>query len=209
MTKYLWILFIFVSLLLNWCWNKNNNTSNTKNYISNKPLINVKEKTKESEQILKKIWVTWNKLKDELVKQKAWWEIIASAKWDEKKKYILETEILPQIIKSWKVSSKCTTTNLNNYLSCLYVTHTPIEKLLKELPVEIRDFVKKRYYSQIYSLDRKKLLQPTNDPIAIQMKKKAIKQLFLDWVLRNNSACNKLPEKEVEKYCKNLFKNNK
>ena len=200
------LTILIIPLFLAWCWNTKNDISNTQKLDNNKPLINVEEKTKESEKILKKIWLTWNKLKDELARQKAWWEIIASIKWDERKKYILETEILPQIIKSWKVSSKCTTTNLNNYLSCLYVTHTPIEKLLKELPPETRNLVKKRYYKQVYSLDRKKLLQPTNDPIAIQMKKETIKQLFFDWVIRNISACNKLAEKELQTYCKNLFK---
>ena len=205
------IPLIIVSLFLAWCNSLNKttyNTQQTKSTITdeNKPLINVQEKTKKAEQILKKIWLTGEKLKQELIKQKAWFEIIAKLKWNARKKYVLETQILPQVIKSWKVSKKCTTTNLNNYVACLYATQTPIEKLLKEIPQWTQNLVKKTYYEKIYSLNNTNLLKKTSDPIALQAKKDVLKQMFMNSVLTTTSTCNKLPEQETKDYCKSLFK---
>ena len=205
------ILILITSLSLIWCSSKKNtsyqNTDiETKLTNENNPLINVKEKIKKVEKNLKKIWLTGEKLKQELAKQKVWLEIIAKAKWESRKKYILETEILPKIIKAWKVNKKCTTTNLNNYLACLYVEKTDINKLLDELPPSTKNFVKKTYYEKVYSLDRKKILEKTSDPIAIQAKKEKIKQMYQDGVLRKKTNCDLLVEKEVKNYCKSLFK---
>ena len=213
MQKKLILLSIGITLLnLAWCWNNQNQqqiSQQTKQIITDesKPLINVEEKTKESEKILKKIWLSWEKLEKELAKQKAWWEIISKLKWEQRKKYIIETKILPEIIKSWKVSKKCTTTNLNNYVACLYVTKTPIEKLLNEVPKEVQDTIKKTYYYKIYSLDRANLLKTTNDPIAIQEKKNQIEYMFNNWLITKPWVCDKLPEQETKAYCKSLFKN--
>jgi hypothetical protein len=38
------------------------------------------------------------------------------------------------------------------------------------------------------------------------MKKKKIKELFMIWVLRKASVCNKLPEQETREYCLSLFR---
>ena len=201
--------FLILTLVLSACWKSNNTNSNTieKKISENTPLINIEEKTKKTKELLKKIWLTWEKLKKELANQKAWWKIIANLKGDERKKYILETEILPKIVKSWEVSEKCTATNLDSYTACLYVTKTPIEKLLEQLPKQLQDIVKKSYYRKMYSINKKNLLKKTIDPIAIQVKKEKIQEMYYNYILRYKSSCNRFPEEEVVDFCENLFKN--
>lgn len=215
MKKIITLISISSLVLLAWCSSSSNNkqttsSQQTKQEIqtlknTNKPLINVAEKVKKAEQTLKKIWLTWEKLKQEVIKQKAWFEIIASLKWDARKKYIIENQILPGIIRSWKVSKKCTTTNLNNYVACLYVTKTPIDKLLKQVPKQFQNLIEKDYYTNFYSLSRWNLLKYTNNPIALQAKKDKIQQMFNNWVITNPWVCSKLPEQETQNYCKSLF----
>ncbi len=214
MKKLLTLWILTTTLILAWCnsSNKNNSglTQQNKQEIQNltnndKALINVQEKTKQVEQTLKKIWLTWEKLKQEMIRQKAWLEIIAHLKWDARKKYILENKVLPKIIKSWKVSKKCTTTNLWNYVACLYVTKTPIEKLLKQIPQTLQNEVKKEYYSKFYNLNRWNLFKASSDPIALQAKKNKIQQLFNDGALTNPVVCSRFPDQEVKNYCKSLF----
>jgi len=204
------ILLSLPIFVLAWCGSSSQKVEiswQTKQVMTDesKPLVNVEKKTKKAEQVLKKVWLTGEKLKQEIAKQKKWFEIISKLKWDERKKYIIETEILPQIIKLKKVNPKCKSTNLNNYVSCLYLTKTPIEKLLEQVPNETKTLIKKTYYYKVYSLDKKKLLEKTSDPIALEMKKEKIKQMVQDGILKNPNVCNKLPEEEIKDFCKGLF----
>jgi hypothetical protein len=54
-----------------------------------------------------------------------------------------------------------------------------LDKVLQKVPSDLKDIFKEKYYYQHYSISRKNLLKPTNDPIAIKMKKKKIKELFM------------------------------
>ena len=203
----LWLLIVSL-VFIAWCGNQQEKVNKqAENLVKNEnvALVNVDEKVKQAEQTLKKIWLTWDKIKDELAKQKDWFEIISKLKWDARKKYVLEKQVLPAIIKSWKINSKCTTTNLNNYISCLYVTKTPIKKLLDEVPSQFQDIIKKQYYQKVYSLNKQELFKKTNDKVAIEEKKKAIIKLRNIWLLSNSTICNKFPEKEVKDYCLSLF----
>ena len=206
------IALIILTLLLSACGKTNNNETTkinnqeiNKKLSTNTPLLDVKEKTKQTEQVLKKAWLTWEKLKKELEEQKAWWEKIANLTWDARKKYVLETEILPKIIKSSKVSSKCKTTNLDNYTLCLYANKTPIKKLLDQVPASLQDAVKKSYYHNIYANHKKELFKKIDDAIAIEQKKDILYQLYFNHILKSN-MCSRFPEQETKTYCESLFK---
>ena len=92
------------------------------------------------------------------------------------------------------------------YVKCLNLKKVSLDKVLQKVPNDLKDIFKEKYYYQHYSISRKNLLKPTNDPIAIKMKKKKIKELFMIWVLRKASVCNKLPEQETREYCLSLFR---
>ena len=209
---------VILATLLTACWKTpqnqqaNNTNQANKDQIQelltneNKPLINVDERLQKIKQELEKIWYTWEKLQKELENQKRSLEKIAYLKQDARKKYILENNVLPEIIKSKKIAPSCTTTNLSDYLTCLYVTKTPVDKLVELVPNWLKEFTKKQYYRQIYALDTRNLLIKTNDPIAIQAKKEKIKRMFDKWLITKKSACSKLPEEETQKFCESLFK---
>ena len=209
---------VILATLLTACWkNPQNQQANNTNQVNkdqiqelltneNKPLINVDEKLQKIKQELEKIWYTWEKLQKELENQKRSLEKIAYLKQDARKKYILENKVLPEIIKSKKITPSCTTTNLSDYLTCLHITKTPVDKLVELVPNWLKEFTKKQYYREIYALDTSNLLIKTNDPIAIQAKKEKIKRMFDKWLITKKSACSKLPEEETQKFCESLFK---
>jgi len=209
---------VILATLLTACWKTpQNQQANNTNQVNkdqiqelltneNKPLINVDEKLQKIKQELEKIWYTWEKLQKELENQKRSLEKIAYLKQDARKKYILENKVLPEIIKSKKITPSCTTTNLSDYLTCLHITKTPVDKLVELVPNWLKEFTKKQYYREIYALDTSNLLIKTNDPIAIQAKKEKIKRMFDKWLITKKSACSKLPEEETQKFCERLFK---
>ncbi len=176
---------------------------------SNDSLIDTNEKLKEIKKELVQLGFTGEKLKQELQQQKQNYEVIANLTWEAKKKYIFENKILPQIIKDPKLAPKnvkyCHTTDLLTYAECINLQKIPLNEVLKKIPVEYHNLVKKSYYYSKYSITRKNLLQPTTDPIAIEMKKKKIQEMIYNHIITKPSVCNKLPEKEVQNYCKSLF----
>ena len=145
-------------------------------------------------------------MKKELEKQKKALEIINSLTWDLKKKYILETKVLPNLKKEWKLPKNCMTTNLDSLVGCIYLSKEPLDDLLKNIPEDMKEIVKKHYYYKVYTINTKNILNKTKDPIALEVKKQVIKQMHMIWRLRNPKACYKIPEEEVKQYCLKLFK---
>ncbi len=186
--------------------NTSNNEKIQEQLNTNKAIINVDKELEKSKKVLEKAWLTWEKLQKAIKLQKEWLKVIANLKWNARKKYILETKILPEIIKSWEVNSKCKATNLDNYVKCLYITKTPIDKLLNKVPKQTQNLVKKTYYRQMYTTNKQELFKATDDKIAIEEKKETLNNLKSLWVLSNTVICSRFPEQEVKDYCKNLFK---
>ena len=215
MKKIIITLIVLTSLLLASCGSKKENNINldTKKISSqldeNKPLIDVKRNLALSKKELIEIWLTGEKLKKILANQKAWYEIIAHLKWDARKKYILENEVLPSIVYDKDITPEdvkyCHTTDINAYAQCMNLQNIPLEKVLKKIPQKLQDVFKKAYYTSKYSISRKNLLQATSDPIAIEMKKQKIEDMVNNWILTKAGICNQLPEKEVQNYCKSLL----
>ena len=207
MKKSIIILSSISLIFIAWCGSSNHINKEVKEKLdTNKPLINVNKELEKSKKVLEKSWLTGEKLQKAIKLQKEGLKVIANLKWGARKKYILENKVLPEIIKDGKVNPKCKATNLDNYVSCLYTTKTPIEKLLKQIPKELHNIVKKTYYHQIYTENKQELFKATKDKIAIQEKKETLSDLKTMWVLSDPSVCNRFPEQEVKDYCKNLFK---
>jgi len=196
-------IFIFSLMLLiailQWCFNKISNSVD-KSTISTYQYEILKDK-------FQKLWLTWSKLEKAIKRQAEILKKINSLTWEAKKIYILETKILPNLVEdNFITPSFCKTKDINLYARCLYQKRVDINKVLDKIPQDLRNTFRKIYFYEKYSSDRKTLLKKTSDPIALEQKKKVLRMLHMMWVLRNSSACNKLPEKETRQYCKDLFK---
>ena len=204
MRKNISIILITSLLLLSACnWKKEENKLETVN--TTPPILNVEKKISSVKTELEKAWITWEKLQKELKNQEKLWKEIAYLTWDKAKTYILNTKVLPKIAK--KVSPKCAVnTSIDSFTRCLYLTKTPLKKLLDNLPPNLKDIAEKSYYYETYTENPANILKPTSNPNAIKAKKQAILNMYLNQTLSNSSQCNKIPDQEVKQYCKNLFK---
>ena len=206
--KKIWLLFIVILLLAS-CGNNNNSTINTSDIESkldiNKKLVNVQDNVKKVEEKLKKSGLTWEKLEKMVKKQEKWYEMIANLKWDARKKYVFEKEVLPKLIEDKNITPDfCKTNNMDLYLKCLSKKNIDIDEVKNKLPESMQEYVEKEYYYQKYLTNRKDILKKTNNPIALEQKKRVILQLVTLWAL-NKKSCSKIPELDVKKYCESLF----
>ena len=205
MKKIIIAWLVISSLLLSACSWKNNQDKQETTINTTPPILNVKQKVASVKTELEKAWITWEKLQQELKKQEKLWKEIAYLTWDKAKKYILETKILPKIAN--KVNPSCSkNTSLDSFTRCLYLKKTPLKKLLNNLPKNLQDIAEKQYYYESYVESPQNILKPTNNPNAIQAKKQAILNMYLNQTLSDPSACNQLPDTQVRQYCKSLFK---
>jgi len=204
MRKNISIILITSLLLLSACnWKKEENKLETAN--TTPPILNVEKKISSVKTELEKAWITWEKLQKELKNQEKLWKEIAYLTWDKAKTYILNTKILPKIAK--KVNPKCAVnTSIDSFTKCLYLTKTPLKKLLDSLPPNLKDVAEKSYYYETYTENPANILKPTSNPNAIKAKKQAILNMYLNQTLSNPAQCDRIPDQEVKQYCKNLFK---
>jgi len=172
----------------------------------NTKLVDVKESVKKAEEKLKKN-LTGERLQQMIKKQEKWYEMIANLKWEARKKYILEKEVLPSLVEDKNITPDfCKTKDMDLYFKCLAEKNVDIEKVKSKLPKDLQVYAEKQYYYQKYLTNRKDILKATSNPIAIEAKKEVIKELVRINVLKNSSACKKIPEKEVKEYCESFFK---
>ena len=174
---------------------------------SNTDLVNMEEKVESVKKELKKVWLTGEKFEKELKQQKANYEKLAKLKWDDRKKFIFENEVLPKLLKNKSITNNfCKTNDINLYAKCINIKKIPLNKVLEKVPSSLQDYFKEKYYYQKYKL-RKYLLikEKTDDKQAIKSKKKLIKELYILHSL-NKSSCFKFPEQETRTYCQSLFK---
>ena len=217
--KKLKIFFLlFVSLFLFSCWNNDKksqleileiNKEKTQYKLDEKkPLINVQENLKETEYILKKMWLTGEKLKKTLQEEKIHYDMIANLKWDDRKKYVLEKIVLSSIVNDKKITPDfCKTNNILEYTKCMNIKNISLEKVLEKIPIELQDIVKQNYYYNKFTLNPKDIIKiKVSDPIAILVKKQMIKERYYNWLITKISTCDKLLEQETKYYCRSLFK---
>ena len=200
------IITLLISLTLSAC-NHNQTTTHKEQTVrrTTPPIFNVNSKLEKVKSELVKAWFTWEKLQKILKEQEKNLNELAYLTGDKAKQYIIETEILPKIAN--KVQPKCKeNSSLDSFVRCMYLTKTPLSKLLENLPKNLQDVAEKRYYYKEYVISPQNLLKPTNNPNAIEAKKQAILSMFLNQTLSNPDQCNNLPDKQVKEYCKNLFK---
>jgi len=196
---------MFILTLLSACWNKEKIENHLNNLEDNKSLINVDEKVEQAKKELENIWLTWQALKDEIYNQKIIYEKIANLTWDERNSYILQNQILPDILQK-KEAEKCkNTTDIDLFAKCMIRQGIVLQDIEKLLPENTIQTFEKKYYKSFYSFDKRNLLTPNTNSIALQAKKDEIFSLISNWIL-TQPMCNDLPEKEIKDYCTNLFK---
>ncbi len=207
MKKQIFIL-VFMATLLVGCWQPHIDKQQVNSKLSNNTkLVDVHKQVDSIKEKLEKAWFTWEKLKKELKRQKEYFNTINSLSWEARKSYIFQKEILPKLVQNSNISPNfCKTENTDLYFKCINQKNVPLQKILDELPEKMKDFAKKKYFYQKYLNNRSKLLEKTNNKIAIQQKEKVLDYLFKVWVLKNKNNCSQLPEKETKEYCENLFK---
>jgi len=195
------ISLILILTLLSACWNKN-----TQNPINNTSLnINPKQKVQQAEEELKKAWFTWKKLKDAVYQQKLIYNQIANLTWDAKNDYILQHQVLPEVLKK-KEAMKCKdTTDIDLFAKCMVRQNIALQNITKLLPAQTRQSFEKKYYKSFYSYDTRNLLKKTSNPIALKAKEKEIDSVIENWLL-TKWMCGKLPEEQTQNYCLNAFK---
>ena len=196
------IPLILILTLLTAC-SKNNNTQQV-SINENKPLLNVNQKVEQAKKELKKIWLTWQKLKDEVYEQKIIYKQLANLTWDARNIYILQHKVLPQVLKK-KEATKCKhTTDIDLFAKCMVRQKISLQDIEKLLPEQTRKTFEKKYYRSFYSHDSRNLLKSTSNPIALKTKKNEIFNLVQNGII-TKWMCNDLPEEETKKYCKGLF----
>jgi hypothetical protein len=197
--NYIVIFICFILwFLLSGC--ENNKVSSSKE--------NIKKQVSKVENVLRKIWLTGEKYEQELKKQKEAIKILNNLTWDVKKRYILEKKILPRLSSNSKLTPKyCKTNNLDLYTKCMTLKWVSLNKILKDIPREYQDVFKRKYYYQRYKSNYSLIVKEfVKDPIAIQAKKKVVKEMIDSNILTKLSVCEKIPEKQVKDFCESQFK---
>jgi len=201
------LLFVIISLLSACGTQKNIDKDLNLKLDENKSLVNISQEMQKGKKQLENLWITWEQMKILLSEQKKWLEKISDLKWDDRKKYVVEKYVLPQLLEDDSITpSFCKTKDLNLYLKCLNKKNIDIDKVLWKVPKKVQDYIEKEYYYQKYLSNKRNLLKKTDNKIAILEKKEVLKELVEMWIFRKQDVCNKIPEEAVVSYCKNLFK---
>lgn len=204
-------ILLLILTTLTACWNNETQKDNKSNYnqTNNKELnINVKEKVEQAKKELEDIWLTWQELKDKLYEQEIAYKQLANLSWDAKNSYILQNQVLPEVLKTPQASKCKNTTNIDLFVQCMVRQWINLDDIKNQLPQETQETFEKKYYKKFYSFDKRNLLKENSNPIAIEQKKDEVFSLIQNDRLTKN-MCKDLPEEEVRNYCISLFEEEK
>ena len=191
------ILLIIPLILLSSCW--------TQQKISNSETN--KQKLEKVKWELKKAWFTGEKLEKIAKEQEKLYKKIASFTWDKKNTILIQQEVLPKLVKNPNIPKECKITNSTNFfIRCIAWKKVNLDKIIKEVPANLQWTFKKLYYKQTYSINPQQLTQKATNQEQIWAKEQVIKQMKLWWQITSVKVCNQIPDKQVQDYCKNLFK---
>ncbi len=204
------IILLLILTTLTACWNnetKEGNTNNNKQASDNKELninINPEEKVEKAKKELENIWLTWQELEDKVYEQEVAYKQLANLSWDAKNSYILQNQVLPEVLKTSQASKCKNTTDIDLFAKCMVRQWINLDDIKNQLPEQTQETFEKKYYNSFYGFDKRNLLEKTSNPIAIEQKKDEIFSLIQNARLTEN-MCKDLPEKEVKNYCVSLF----
>jgi len=196
-----------ICLLLTSCWNtpqpKQTNQIQT---IKTEYHQQLNQSYKEIEKTAKKN-LTWEKLKKVLEYQKKVIQELKNLTWEALNKQLLTKFVIPKLQELPENPKPCKSKSLSFYVKCLSTENVDIQKFANQIPdSQLKQTFLKQYYYFDYLNHKDKLFKKATNPIQLQAKKKAIQTLKYQGIIYNKKYCTYIPEKELQTYCKNLFK---
>lgn len=195
MKKIFLLVFIF-SFLLTSCGKSTQSESLQEVW----QLLDVETNIAQAAKTLEDIWYTWDELAQQIQEQREIYTEIANFTWENKSFYLMQTQLMPELVKSPKAKDCKDKQDVNFFIECMIENWINLSDIVSSVPWNLQDDFKKKYYYAFYE-DNSNLLEKTEDKIAIEVKKDLISSFVLEWSISKESECKQIPESEVQQFC--------